>query len=393
MEKEQMRMQGDFELEDLTMHMSMAMPAPMQIPVQSNPQLPYPIREPRLCLPSPTFLCSSSQRMVRYSRSYQQHRPSTIRHLPFSPRQSHKLHLKIYTGQQRFRAIHEQYFLLPPIHTHQRGVPNHTFRTNPTGRANAVLRILQSSNADHPAILLGPQKSIIRPPLLMGRHSWLFDMPPPGLGGSDDSTQLPLPNFSTFDLAATMGNNDAAGLMERDPSPLPEVQSGLFGDFSFGVPSSSACSSMSRKSVSSTSEVEAVPLHQRLSKLDTSIPPWLSSLTDASSATPSSTGSSPSSSAGSPAPSVTDVLPEVSTMDMRSVAATPANTDAEENFSMSNYMNLDGLYAPDSMEGMFDEAVGAGGMGYEMYSGYEDPVVYSSKHSSQSQGLFEMASA
>ncbi|KAF4612325.1 hypothetical protein D9613_004622 [Agrocybe pediades] len=395
MEKEQMREQGDFELEDLTMPMSMPMPAPMQIPFQSNPQIPYPIanhafayprRPSSVPLPSEWFATNTSMNNIALPSF------ATFLSRPDSLVCSISRYTQANSAFEQFTNNNTSSF--PQYTPANAEFPTTLFAPTPQAAQTQFSAFFNPQMQITPRSSLGHRRASSAQPLLMGRHSWLFDMPPPGLGGSDDTTQLPLPNFSSFDLAATMGNNNATGLMERDPSPLPEVQSGLFGDFSFGGSSSSAPSSTSRNSVSSASEVEAVPPHQQLSKLDTSIPPWLSSLTDASLATPSSAGSSSSSSAGSPTPSVTDVLPEMSTMDMHSVAATPSNADAEENFSMSSYMNLDGLYAPDSMEGMFDEAVGAGSeMGYEMYAGYEDPVVYSRKRSSQSQGLFEMASA
>ncbi|KAF4611806.1 hypothetical protein D9613_004611 [Agrocybe pediades] len=394
MEKEQLREQGDFELEDLTMPMSMTMPAPMQIPIQSNPQLPYPIANHAFAYPRrPSSVPLPNEWFATHAPINNIALPpfATFLSRPDSPVHSISRYTQANSAFEQFTNNTSSFPQYTPTNAE---FPTTLFAPTPQAAQTQFSAFFNPQMQITPRSSLGHRRASSAQPLLMGRHSWLFDMPPPGLGGSNDTTHLPLPNFSSFDLAATMGNNDAAGLMERAPSPLPEVQSGLFGDFSFGGASSPAPSSTSRNSVSSASEVEAVPPHQQLSKLDTSIPPWLSSLTDASSTTPSSAGSSSSSSAGSPAPSVSDVLPEMSTMDMSSVAATPAHTDAEENFNMSSYMNLDGLYAPDSMEGMFDEAVGAGGgMGYEMYAGYEDPVVYSRKRSSQSQALFEMASA
>ncbi|KAF9553120.1 hypothetical protein CPC08DRAFT_788360 [Agrocybe pediades] len=220
MEKEQMREQGDFELEDLTMSMPMAMPAPMQIPVQSNPQLAYPIANHAFAYPR------RPSSVPLPNEWFATHAPINNNALsPFATflsRPDSPLNSRYTQANNAFEQFTNNTPSFPQYTPANAEFPTTLFAPTPqaaqmqfSGFFNPQMQITRRSS-------LGHRRASSAEPLLMGRHSWLFDMPPPGLGGSDDSTQLPLPSFSSFDLAATMGN-DSTGLIERDPSPLPEA--------------------------------------------------------------------------------------------------------------------------------------------------------------------------
>ncbi|KDR73398.1 hypothetical protein GALMADRAFT_252018 [Galerina marginata CBS 339.88] len=141
-----------------------------------------------------------------------------------------------------------------------------------------------------------------------------------------------------MDVDMGMGMDAGHGAqMERDPSPLPDVESGLFADFSFG--------SSNTTSIDSNSSLTSEPVHHKspspiLAPIDTSISPLDAEQPSALSA--ASTSASTSASA-SPAPSVSDVLPEMSSINM-GMGMGPLDCLYPSMHAMGSYMDMDMMY-------------------------------------------------
>lgn len=165
------------------------------------------------------------------------------------------------------------------------------------------------------------------------------------------SWTMPLPNFETF----TMGMGMDLTQLERDPSPLPEVDPGLFGDFSFP----SGPSQQHEQAPRDHSAAPTMTMPPILAPIDTSIPPQMQHEHEFSSILSASTTSvtTPSSSI-SPSP-VSSVL----------------NLESEFLNNGFGGMHLDSLYASDTSTNAMGMGMGAG-VGVGVYTPEDVDSVY-----------------
>ncbi|KDR79725.1 hypothetical protein GALMADRAFT_137502 [Galerina marginata CBS 339.88] len=167
-------------------------------------------------------------------------------------------------------------------------------------------------------------------------------------------------DLGSFDYGMSLGMDVDMGAqvpmqmeVERDPSPLPDVESGLFADFSFGSSAPVVLSNDSSSSLASKLVHHKSPLAV-LASIDTSISPL-------DSEQPSALSAASTSASASPAPSVSDVLPEMCSVNV-GMGVNPLDTLYSH--SHTSDMGVYKQYAPMGM-----------GMEMEMY-GYEmNPVV------------------